>query len=121
MPVSFADVKVGDRVRLTSTNGDEATFTVTGLGMNSRSIYGHAGLNVHDSQWDTLEILTKPLPTEPGLYVSADANLSVATTVFYQLSRSMMWDTDRSGEWLSVPSESDLPRDLVRLVKETDR
>lgn len=63
MAVDFSGVQVGDRVKLSRKNGDEYTFTVEqnhGHCIRSRSdvVYG--------SEWDSLEILAKSLPTVNG-------------------------------------------------------
>lgn len=65
MSIDLSGVKAGDRVRLTATNGDEATFTVTLQG--GRVLWSKT--NAFDmDDWDALEILPRPLPTKPGIY-----------------------------------------------------
>lgn len=61
--------KVGDRVRITRVNGDEATITVTAA--DNRHIENDTNwfsLDVEDGGWAVAEILPRPLPTIPGVY-----------------------------------------------------
>lgn len=118
MTISFAEVKVGDRVRLTAENGDEATFTVVDLHTNSYGVYAEFNFYSVHGKWDTLEILPKLLPTEPGLYVRSDADLD--NDPIYQRLTVGSWNTDDGGTWKWI-DEQDIPSDLVRLVKESDR
>ena len=68
MTVSFENVRKGDRVRLTVANGDLAEITV--LSVAHSAIYDRANRVIRGKDWDTLEILPKPLPTEPGFWLS---------------------------------------------------
>lgn len=67
MSVDFSNVKVGDRIKLTRENGDESTITVNNLirelaeDVKSTAYYG--------DEWDTLEILEKPLPTNENAMI----------------------------------------------------
>lgn len=114
MTVSFVDVAVGDRVRLTAENGDEATFTV--VDRTENAILSERNSFFFD-EWDTLEILPNLLPTEPGLYVRSDADLD--NDPIYQRVTGGFWNTDAGGTWKSI-DEQDIPIDLVRLVKATE-
>lgn len=63
-----------------------------------------------------------PLPTDPGIYVREDADLtkSDSSTKFYCRSRASVWMSDDTvtGRWETI-EESEVPTDLVPLVKGT--
>ena len=70
MAVDFSNVQVGDRVKLSRENGDEYTFTVKET--TSRAHYIESQTDaVHESEWDSLEILAKPLPTVNGSVIKS--------------------------------------------------
>lgn len=94
--VDFSEVQVGDRVRLTRENGDESTFTVgrTSLAPAPYYITDNAGTDYFDSDWDSLEILEKPLPTKTGTMIH---NGSVNSTYFV-LDSSGRWRNDAGQE-----------------------
>ena len=66
--------------------------------------------------WDIIE-LPKPLPTEPGLYAEADADLASGLFELYHLDQDGHWGTERVGRWVGIDANK-VPRNLVRLVKE---
>lgn len=78
MSINISEVNVGDRVKLTRENGDEATFTVerkSEVGM----MYLKSHSNGYDAKdWDTLEVLEKKFELVPGLY--ANGAYAVAVT-----------------------------------------
>ena len=93
MTVSFEGINKGDRIRLTAAKGDEATVT-------TKYVYGKfvdSDHNTfHESHWDTLEILSRALPTEPGWYESSQFPLSKIGYFPYYLSPE--------GEWKAMPT-----------------
>lgn len=111
--IDIKGVQPGDRVRLTASNGDEATFTVTYTGPRYLESERHA---FEAEEWDTLEILEKAgpkLPTEPGFYRPKNAVLG-----------GWAFHLDIKGNWKVVWGdgyvEAITPDDghLVRLVPE---
>jgi hypothetical protein len=123
MTVDFSTVSIGDRVRLTRENPYAITeFDVTEIMPLSDRAFLRQKINggifeVYRNDWDTLEIVLKSLPTEPGHYVEADADLSNGNSDFYFFGphSGWMWDGGDNG-WEPLP-EKDVPRNLVKLVK----
>lgn len=96
MSVDFSKVQVGDRVRLTRENGDESTFTV-----ESESVTQDGSLvfDVCDTgylalEWDSLEILEKPLPTKTGAMIHNGRKNST----YFILNSSGRWLNDAGKE-----------------------
>lgn len=68
------------------------------------------------NDWDITE-LPKPLPGVPGFYISKSSlNNPVFARALYMFYNDG-WNTDDNGEWHGIP-DTDVPRDLVRLVPE---
>lgn len=64
--VNFGDVKVGDRVRLMSDNGDAAEVTVVNVTVFAGRIES-AHNTYFDYNWDSIEIIPKPVVEPAGL------------------------------------------------------
>lgn len=82
-----------------------------------------ASFAVETTNWTTriVDTTPKPLPTEPGIYVREGTDLTNAgrlSTAFYILSEEGTWLSDAS-DTLLVIGESEVPTDLVPLVKGT--
>lgn len=99
------DVEVGDKVRITTKNGDSSEFTVTVAALGSlESRHNFFGGDCIQS----LEVIEKkqiPLPTKDGAIIG---HPSVSGWVFYQLNRHGQWwlvDTSVQGNMEKV-SES---------------
>lgn len=71
MAVDFSNVQVGDRVRLSRENGDESNFTVRVTDGDSLESASNCYLA---RNWDSLEILAKPLPTVNGSVIKSNAD-----------------------------------------------
>ena len=72
-PIEFGDIKVGDRVRMTFSDGDietSTTFTVMGyhtVGGKRECVYDSNGTCYYDGAGCTLELLERPKPeSKPG-------------------------------------------------------
>ena len=94
MAVDFSNVQVGDRVKLSRGNGDEYTFTVEGKSPGGGMLDTASG-KVAYWNWDSVEVLAKPLPTVNGSVIKSNAD--GATFVL------------AGGSWLDV-----LDRDVLR-------
>jgi hypothetical protein len=122
MTVDFSAVSIGDRVRLTRENPHAITeFDVTYIMPTSDPTFLQQKIEgglfeVYRNDWDTLEILPKPLPSEPGLYVPNEYLGSVWSATLYIRDNEGIWMSDSGGTW-TVLSESEVPRNLVKLVK----
>jgi len=122
-------LRAGDRVRVTHEAGDVGIgdvveheahgATVLALSMHA-SAFQFLTLDLWEGAGWTVEMAERPLPTEPGLYAKRDAAESLFHDEMYSLSeKTGRWATDQGGRWAHI--EADLvPRDLVRLVPETE-
>lgn len=119
MTISFSEVRPGDRILL-----GNATGTLGGVVVEHHNggLYVDMGpsecVYTWPENWDTLEILEPPLPTEPGYYVRADEHLDREAELFLFIGDAEGWSSDSEGDWHFIPVE-EVPRNLVRLVKET--
>lgn len=95
--IDISDVNVGDRVKLTRENGDEATFTVTGRQWNR--LASRSNDHCVDS-WDTMEIVERAFKPVPGLYT----NLNLRHRAVLSTDGRMHY-TSASGRWFEVFKE----------------
>lgn len=92
--IDISDVNVGERVKLSRENGDEATFTVTERNVNT--LVSKSNSHYRDS-WDTMEIVERAFKPVPGLY-----------TNYMTLERVMIAEggetyyTTQSGAWVPI-------------------
>lgn len=94
--IDISDVNVGDRVKLTRENGDEATFTVD-LKVPSHGVIGSAVNRFLDKDWDTLEIVERAFKPVPGLYTNVKTNDRVMIT-----EDGTSYYTYSTGSWIPI-------------------
>jgi len=93
--IDISDIKVGDRVRVSNDNGDEATFTVTKV----YRIWIQSESNLFEVEsWDHIEKLTPPLPTKPGVYLPH---------VYGGGHTPNVWLLNPGGQWIELPNIAD--------------
>ena len=92
--IDISEVNVGDRVRITRENGDEATFTIT----EKRGAYLESDQNVYviDGS-DTLEIVERAFKPVPGLYT----NYMTRERVMIDEGGATFY-TSQSGAWIPI-------------------
>lgn len=98
MSVDISEVNVGDKVRLTRENGDEATFKVEEVW--SGSIRSSSN-SFQGSSWDTLEIVERAFKPVPGLY----SNLTTGSR-FILSTEGKEYFTSRDGAWITTDSSN---------------
>lgn len=112
---NFADIKVGDRVKLTKGD-DVAEFTVADK--SDSWIATSAEAEFWADEWDAVEVVHPPIPTTPGFYRGA-AWTDGTPALGYHLSDAREWRiiwSNGTSDKRDAPTPADLP--LVRLVRE---
>lgn len=94
--IDISHVNVGDRVKLTRENGDEATFTVTSTYGDGTVITSEAN-RFQVKRWDTLEVVERASKPVPGLYSHTGDGHRVAVT-----DNGEVYFTHRDGAWVRV-------------------
>ena len=108
MAVDFSNVQVGDRVKLSRENGDEYTFTVEIKRLNDNPIESQTNV-VYKSDWDSLEILAKPLPTVNGSVIKLKNSNGI--TYHYALV---------GGRWVAANYGNDVHHSVTEDCKVSD-
>lgn len=120
----MTEVKKGDRVCLTGKAGSRAEgevheFVVETAGRDG--IWAFGGNHFSRSGFDIV-VLVPPLPTEPGLYASAEAATEPWSRPLLTLNHRGEWSSDGSGEWSGIsPKRVEGYGPLVRLVPEVKK
>ena len=106
--LTFEGIKKGDRVRLTRANGDLVEVTVT----DRANTWIDAGeeTTFWANEWEAVELIPSPPPTEKGFYLDKDGDL---------------WEVEKDGEdarWVDLRHDDEFrPADYApfkRLVEE---
>lgn len=95
--IDISHVNVGDRVKLTRENGDEATFTVTDTTYARNGIILSNSNRFDADDWDTLEVVERAFKPVPGLYSHTGDGHRVAVT-----DNGEVYFTHRDGAWVRV-------------------
>ncbi len=106
--IDISGIKAGDRVRITADNGDEVTFTVK---RTDRHYLCSRHNSYYGAEWDTIEVLSPALPTEPGYYEASDRYPITDGFDAYRLTRGGKWYVNY------VQLSDDDMRDLGRLAR----
>lgn len=78
--IDISDVNVGDRVKFTRENGDEATFTVTKIHLATARVIESDLNRFYVRDWNTLEIVERAFKPVPGLYTNVKTRDRVMIT-----------------------------------------
>lgn len=122
--IDISHINVGDKVKVTRTNGDSAEFVVTSIAgpeHPTRWMDGEYDEVTVNDDIESIEVVSRPLPTEPGFYQSERWD-----TDRDPLSRSLGYHLSTFGEWHVIYSSGAKDRrtaeqiegPLVRLVPE---
>ncbi len=93
--IDISEVNVGDRVKLTRGNGDEATFTVKNTSYGANGVIRSNSNRFDADDWDTIEIVERAFKPVPGLYSHVKDDHRVAL-----LPDGRAYFADARGSWI---------------------